>query len=290
MTEAALQTAESNLGISIPAPLRSCFLSCNGGQARHSSEGVSSQVELLSLESVLKYASIPGFINRIPGYFPFLENNDSNPVCVCCKSPLVGYVVLVNHGDGPRLLFRSPEGFFRAAVEHAKIGKFFDTYELISEFDGPERTKEDMAVAQQLIHLATPKDTLDDTERTNALRFACDLLSDENVDVLAELLNCGNEYVREHVLKRLKRIPSAEAKSAINAFESLFNAFVERCANRLQGEGIRASIQAPYGQKTIRIDPGPIWLSMEVFYSEHSRTDFDDYLLERARFFIENRG
>ena len=59
-------------------------------------------------------------------------------------------------------------------------------------------------------------------------------------------------------------------------------------ARKLKREGIQASVQAPYGQKTIRIDPGPVWLNMEMFYSERKRPDLEDYLLERARFFVEN--
>jgi hypothetical protein len=53
-------------------------------------------------------------------------------------------------------------------------------------------------------------------------------------------------------------------------------------------------VQAPYGKKTIRIDPGPIWLNMEMFYSQRKRPDIEDFLLERARFFVaqeeKNRG
>jgi hypothetical protein len=287
MSETALRKADSHLGFSVPESLCSCYLTCDGGQAKYGPEGSRSAVELLSLEVALGYDRVPGFFDAFWGYFPFVENNDSNPVCLCCKSPLTGYVVLVSHDDAPRLMFRSLEGFFRAAVEYIQGGEFFDTHELPSEFDGPNRTKKDLSIARQLIDVVARGDTLNDQEHTDALRFACDLLSDEQVEEIAALLKDEDEYVREHVTKRLKRIPGAKARKALSQFESDFDAFVERCARKLQGEGIQASVQSPYGQKTIRIDPGPIWLNMEMFYSKRNRPDVEDYLLERARFFME---
>src|SRR5262249_47783093 len=188
------------------------------------------------------------------------------------------------HDDAPRLMFRSPENFFRAAVEYIKGGEFFDTHELPSEFDGPDRTKKDLSIARQLIDEVAGGDTFNDQEHTDALRFASDLLSDEHVEEIATLLKDEDEYVRGHVTKRLKRIPGVKARKALSQFESDFDPFVERCARKLQREGIQASVQAPYGQKTIRIDPGPVWLNMEMFYSERKRPDLEDYLLERARF------
>jgi hypothetical protein len=284
-SEAALRKAEATLGFSIPDSIRSCYLASDGGNAKRGPEA-KSMVELLSLEAALRYYQVSGFCGTFLAYFPFLENNDSNPVCLSCKSPLAGYVVLVLHADTHRLMFRSPDSFFRAAVESIKSGEFFDTYELPSEFDGPNRIGKDLSVARQLIDLAAAGDKLTDLERSDALRFACDLLSDDNDDEIAALLKVEDEYVREHVAKRLKRIPRARAKEALIQFEGDYNAFVERCARSLQRVGIQASVQRPYGQKTIRIDPGPIWLNMEMFYSHRNRPDFENYLLERAKFFI----
>src|SRR5262249_46819573 len=176
-SETALRKADAKLGFPIPEPIRSCYLTCDGGQARPGPEGPRSAVELLSLEAALEYDRGPGFFDAFWGYFPFVENNDSNPVCLCCKSPLTGYVVLVSPDDAPRLMFRSPENFFRAAIEYIKGGEFFDTHELPSEFDGPDRTKKDLSIARQLIDEVASGDTLNNQERTEALRFACDLNS-----------------------------------------------------------------------------------------------------------------
>jgi hypothetical protein len=112
------------------------------------------------------------------------------------------------------------------------------------------------------------------------------LLSDEEVDQISGLLNVEDEYVREHVIHRLKAIPNARARNALSRFEGDFDAFVERCAQTLQRAGIPASVHAPYGKKTIRIDVGPVWLNMEMFYSERKRPDLESFLLERARYFL----
>ena len=285
-SEAALRKADAGLGFPIPESIRRCYRTCNGGRAGPGPDGPRSAVELLSLDAALGYGRVPGFFDGFWGYFPFVENNDSNPVCLCGKSPLTGYVVLVRHDDAPRLMFRSPEGFFRAAVEYVRGGEFFDTHDLPSEFDGPDRTRKDLSVARQLNAAVAAGDALRGQERTDALRFACDLLSDDHVEEIAALLKDEDESVREHATRRLQRIPGAKAKKALSQSENDFDAFVDRCARTLQREGIEASVQAPHGPKTIRIDPGPIWLNMDMFFSARKRPDIEDYLLERARFFV----
>jgi hypothetical protein len=91
---------------------------------------------LLSLAKAASYPS-PFFESQF-GYLPLIENNDSNPVCVCCKPPLAGYVVCVSHNDSPRLLARSLDGFWSLAVKHVEQADFFDVDDLPSEFDAPQ--------------------------------------------------------------------------------------------------------------------------------------------------------
>lgn len=282
LSEAQLARAERELGFALPAALKKWYLTHNGGRAGNDR----SALELFSLNEGLGYGDVPGFLNSAFGHLPVAENNDSNPVCVCCKSPLAGFVVRVAHDDDPRLLYRSLDGFFRAAVEFVRGGEFLDTHELPGEFDGPERTPKDRTTARKLIALANEPGALDDRDRVNALRFACDLLADADLNEIAGLLEIDNEYVREHVTARLQRIPGAKAKKALGRLTDDYDAFVERCAATLKNAGINASIQAPHGKNTIRIDPGPVWLNTEHFYNERQRPDFDEYLLERARFFI----
>ncbi len=284
--EAQLAKAEAKLGFVLPASVRACYRICDGGQAK----GGLSALQLFSLEESLDYCMVPGFLSSFWGFLPFAENNDSNPICVCCKSPLAGYVVQVQHDDAPQLKYRSLVGFFQGAIDYVQGGKFLDVHQMAPEFTRGERTEQDGSIARQLIDSATQTATLNDQERTDALRFACELLSDEDVDEIVGLLKVEDEYVREHVLDRLRRISSAKAREAVRQFEKDFDAFVERCAQRLQHAGILASVHAPYGKKTIRLDPGPVWLNTEFFYSQRERLDFEDFLLERARHFLEQES
>jgi hypothetical protein len=286
-SEAALRNAESELGFTMPEFVRSCYRICDGGHAKNSSGAGRSTVEVLSLETVRSYPR--EFFEGFWGYFPFIDNNDSNPVCVCCKSPLAGYVVLVKHDDAARLMSRSLETFFRSAIEYINSGLLLHTHKVRSDFDGPDRNQEDISIARRLIGLFAAGKAGDDPHRTDALRFSCDLLANENVDEIADLLNDEDHYVREHALRRLTRIPSLNATKVVRQFRDDFDAFVERCARRLRLDGIEASVEKPYGQKTIRISPGPIWLDMEIFYSERNRADIEDFVVERARAFLRPR-
>src|SRR5438309_2142611 len=58
-SEAARRKAESKLGFPNPDPLRSCYLTCDGGQAKRGPEGPRSAVELLSLGAALDYDRVP---------------------------------------------------------------------------------------------------------------------------------------------------------------------------------------------------------------------------------------
>jgi hypothetical protein len=245
---------------------------------------------LFSLKEALDYGSVPGFLSSFWSFLPFAENNDSNPICVCGKSPLAGYMVQVPHDDAPQLKNRSLGGFLQGAIDYVQGGRFLDIHEMPPEFTRRERTEQDRSIARQLIDSATPGGILNDQDRTDALRFACDLLSDEEVDEIGGLLKAEDEYVREHAVHRLRGIPGRKAKKALSQFEGDFDAFVERCAQTLQRAGIQASVHAPYGKKTIRLDPGPVWLNMEVFYSERKRLDLENFLLERARYFLTQKN
>jgi SMI1 / KNR4 family (SUKH-1) len=285
VSEAQLAKAEAKLGFVLPVSLRACYRICDGGQAQSDQ----SRLHIFSLTESLEYGLVTGILNTFWSFFPFAENNDSNPICVCCKSPLAGYVVQVNHDDDQQLKYRSLLGFLQGAIGYVQGGQFLDTHEMLPEFTSRERTEHDRSIASQLIDSATQRENLDDQESIDALRFACDLLSDEEVDEIVGLLKFEAEYVREHVIHRLKGIAGAKAKNALHQLEADFDAFVERCARTLQQAAIQASVHAPYGKKSIRIDPGPIWLNLELFYSERNRPDFEYFLLERARYFLSQK-
>jgi hypothetical protein len=176
--------------------------------------------------------------------------------------------------------------FFRSAIDYVRGGAFLDTAELISQFTGAERTQRDRSIARRLIALTTPGGMLNDQERADALRFACDLLSDADVDEIGGLLKDDNESVREHAARRLKGIPGPKAKNALRKLEGDFDTFVRRCLSILQRAGVQASLHVrPYG-KSVRLDAGATWLNMEFFYSERERPDFDEFFLQRVKFFL----
>jgi hypothetical protein len=85
-SEARLTEADLEFGFALPASLRACYRICDGGEA----ENDRSRLRLFSLKELSAYDTFRGFLLSFWGLFPFLDNNESNPVCVCCKSPLTG--------------------------------------------------------------------------------------------------------------------------------------------------------------------------------------------------------
>lgn len=276
---AQIKKAEEKFGIALPKPVRELYQTCDGAQA----ENELTALQLHSLKSALTYSKAPGFFDSIWRLWPLAENNDSNPLCVCCDSPLAGHLVLVSHDDSPRLLFRSLDSFFAVAAKLVASGESLDTSELPGDFAAGVRSKQDLAIARQLIALTRQEETLDEQEQIDALRFACDLLSDNDVDEIAELLHDDSEYVVEYATARLKRIASAPARKALGQSEDSFDSFVERCGQALQAAGIAANVVPMYGKQTIRLDPGPIWLNMEAFYAARKRPDFTEYFVDQVR-------
>jgi hypothetical protein len=274
----SLAFAESVLGSPLPDALRSFYETCDGG----GSKGNESSLRLHSIKSSASYADVPGFIDACWGLWPLVENDDSDPWCLCCRSPLAGYVVQVRHGDEPRLMFRSIDDFLRAAAEAADDGDFPDDDALPSQFDAAESTQSDLAAARLLRDMALTDASLTADERTDAARFACDLFGDD-VDAISRLLEIESADIREHVSSRLKRIPGEKARKAAKSATDDFDTFVEARGQQLKTAGIAASVVEMYGKKTIRLDPGPIWLNMDHFYAERKRADANDAFLESVR-------
>jgi hypothetical protein len=284
---------EQKIGLALPAAMRECYSSADGGQATHDQ----SELRILSLAQAEEYEDVPGFFDSYFGYMPITENNDSNPVCVCLKSPLAGHVVLVSHDGSPRLLSRSLDGLFELAVSELgrlREGGYFDTHGLPSDFDGPERNEQDKAIARELMAAATPADSDVGEQRTDALRFACDLLADDELEQMATLLDVGDSYVREHVLSRLIRMSSTDAKQLLAKSAETLDDFVRRCSKILHAADIKATTLEKHGKQSIRVEPleswqRPIWLHIEFMFDERKRPDFDAFLLERVRFLLANR-
>lgn len=283
-TPTQIEVAESKLGAPLPKSVRKIYEIANGGKARSEL----SSLEIYSIANALKYARVPRFFDAPWTLWPLIENNDSNPVCVCCTPPLTGYVVQMNHDDAPRLMSRSLENFFAVATAFVADGEYLDTAELASDFESPERTKQDLAAAKRLIALAKKPGVLEGEVLTDALRFACDLLSDNDVEQIESLLDFDQSEVEEHVAARLARINKTKGRRAVGKAkkkptQETFDGFVVRCSDILTKAGFAANVVEMYGKNTIRLDPGPVWLNMPVFYQERKRADFETHLIDRVR-------
>ncbi|HEX7453529.1 MAG TPA: SMI1/KNR4 family protein [Polyangiaceae bacterium] len=273
-----LAAIEAELGCPLPSALREYYLKSDGGSAQHPRAGL----EVIPLATARSYLRNLRLAESSWGLFPFIDNHDSNPMSLSCKGPLSGFVVLVNHEDDPRLMFRSLSDLFAALRAFVATGEFYDSHELASDFDGPSRSERDIAIARELARSAAPSGSLPEADKTDALRYACDLLPDSAVSEIEGLSGLGNESVREHVDRRLARIRSPEAQLALAQSSAEFDSFVEACAAQLRAEGMPSTVLAPYGPKALRIDAGPIWLNMEMFFAARAQPNFQAFFVQRA--------
>ena len=278
-----LEAAETKLGVPLPASVRKVYESGNGGKAKNDL----SSLQIYSIKTALQYAKVPRFFDAPWALWPLIENDDSNPVCVCCRAPLTGYVVLMSHDDAPRILFRSLKNFFAAASEFVSTGEYLDTSELAGDFAAPERTRADVAAAKRLGALARK---LDGEEQIDALCFAADLFGDEDVDEIRGLLEFDRAEASDYVTERIGRIKGAKrqkssgsATGQSKAVKESFDEFVVRCGKILVTAGLRAEVVEMYGKNTIRLNPGPVWMNMQFFFESRKRADFSDYLLDLAQ-------
>jgi hypothetical protein len=207
-------------------------------------------------------------------------------------------VILVRHDDAPKLMFRSLEEFFRAAVD-AVSGPmkgddeyempFLDTSQLPTVFDGSKRSGKDRTTGRALLALGEKEKGLSKHDQSDAFRFACDLLAPEDTAAFKTLLKVGDEYVREHVLRRMERLRVPRARRMVRNEKEGCAAFVKKCATWLKAAGLKATVEAPHGKPTIRILPGPIGLNMEMFYSQRTRPDFKEHFVGRVKTLCKQR-
>ena len=230
-----LDSFEQTFAIQLPQRIRDIYAYSNGcmlGPRRP---------QIVSIEVATKYAQAFARMG-IPqrwGYFALTDNNDSNPYCVCCKPPLVGYVVKVSHDDSAEIKFRTVDDLLLAVRKGLRENPRWDLGYAESQFRGRDRTPEDIASGKQLIELAA---SLTDVERADALRFGMWLLSDAHIADIAALLEDKDSYVREHAEGRLRSIGNAEAITAIDNLHKQQDEFANRCLVLLVNVGIDARI------------------------------------------------
>jgi hypothetical protein len=277
-TESKILEAETATGLKFPGSYRKFISESDGKLFKKQS------VEILSLEKSVEYfQNLREFgITQTWGYFPILDNNDSNPWCVCCSSPLVGYIVQVNHDDAAKIKFRSIESFFEKIQADAS-GDDFWLDDLEGDFQSGTRMSQDIAIAQELVKNAS---SYKDVNRNDACRFAMWLFGDEQVDQIIPFLDDEDSFVARDASDRLKAMRSPKAKQAIEATEKDFIDFVQSSLSLLKKAGIQADLQNP---STISLNPGYVLLNMKVFYAERKSPEAEQKLIERAKKFIADK-
>jgi cell wall assembly regulator SMI1 len=167
-TDQQLQEFEAKTKLTLPDSLKELYRISNGLVLE---EGA---LKLHTLDEALQY---PKWFFRTPwGYVPLVDNNDSNPWCVCCKPPLHLHVVQVMHDDDSELKFRSLESFLTAMPAFAK-SKQWILDDLPGDFDGPKRTPEDIQRGKELLAMAD--DIANEDRQEEAVRFG-NLLCGQN--------------------------------------------------------------------------------------------------------------
>lgn len=272
VAEADLDTFENETGLRLPQSVRTLYTTCDGAVLN---EGL---LRILPLASVREH--VYGLRNfGIPqrwGYFPFTDNNDSNPFCVCCAPPLTGYVVQVSHDDSAAIKFRSLDSFLLALREFVTEDEW-DLYEMPSEFDGEARTAGDIEIARELLRLAPE---LDDVEQGNAYQFGMWLLSGNEISEITPLLLARDEYVRDDAMQRLAAINSPEANQALRDAEDDMVRFVKQCAEALHQAGVQAIV---INGTNLEAGPKRRGVNTRAYYSMRDEPGVFDRLVEQFR-------
>ncbi|HET6883966.1 MAG TPA: SMI1/KNR4 family protein [Pirellulales bacterium] len=262
--------------LAIPKEVVDLYQTCNGASLRNGVLDIRSTSASLAYLEGMRAFGIP----QRWGYLPIVENNDSNPWCICCNEPLCGYIVQVNHDDNAAIKFRSLDRFVAAISRQVECDEPF-LYKMPADFDTPVRTTQDIDTARRLLQTA---EKLVDLERFDALHFAVTLFSDDETNEIVALLDDRDEYVREVAIRRLRRINTPEARRAVREGLGSMRSFVAHCATVLTEAGIRASI---HGDVRLRLDDGPIWLNVEMFFGRRHEPEFIEFFIDRAKKLLE---
>jgi hypothetical protein len=273
-TESEILQAEEASGLKFPASYRE-FISKSDGYLFQQQE-----VRILSLKESLEY--LQGLrenrMTELWGYFPVLDNNDSNPWCVCCKEPIEGYIVQYCHDDSAKIKFRSVETLC-AAIEVSVRNDALLIDKLPDDFQREFRTAQDLKVARNLLNASSQ---LVDLDRADACRFAMWLLGEDQVDEIVPLLDAGDYCIADDATRRLASMENPRALEALRADRRTFEEFVRKAMEILSQAGIKA--ESYHRGIDTMLNLGNIRLDMRVFYAERNKPDFEKEFIDRVRF------
>ncbi len=198
VSETELDAFETAVGFPLPDEARTLYRTCNGLAAPDH------RFRLIPLDEI-RSAWIPGLrrleIPEFWRYLPFIDREDSNPLCFCCASVMCGYIVQVFHDDVAQVKYRALESCFAALLNGAA-----------ADMDRPFRIEQEIAIGHQLLAQA---ETLSGETREDAIRFGIWLLSEAQMDEIIPLLEFPDRQVVYDVEDRLKVMSDPRAQQAL---------------------------------------------------------------------------
>jgi len=177
----SIETFERQCRCHLPDEFQAFYLLCDG----IGFDDFASQILPLDKVERLKCELEEFGIRRSWDYVPFTEDNTSNPVCVCCRDPLAGYIVQVFHDDSPKIKWRnlaSLIGKMPAQLERDE----FEFESVPADFSEPERSEADTAAARKLL-ADVRREGVSYVERDDGCSFAAWLFGEEQIPEIAGL-------------------------------------------------------------------------------------------------------
>ncbi len=281
---------ERETGLVLTPDLRTMYSRANG--VRINSRGA---LELLPLDRVASYVSSFHSFGTPScwGYFPFTDLNDSNPHCVCLGGPVAGYVARVFHDDTAALEYRSVRSFVRTVLGVIDLGdevseddEGASLWSLSRELrpDTTDRTAADVATAHALLAFA---DALEPAtvERADAERWAITLFSENQVAVVAQLLDTGDEYRRREAIQKLDAMTTPQAATAIQHHRTEMRTFVRQVADALGAAGLTVEVRG----ESVRVEPGRVHLNVPTFFTRRRSPTIMADIVQRVRELIAHK-
>lgn len=276
-TAEQIVAVESAAKLTLPDEVKAFYAASDGATVADGASKILSLAEALELAQGMASFGIP----KRWRYFPLTDASDSNPYCVCCREPVQGWIAHVYHDDVATLQFRSFAGFLDALVTTLD-GDEPRLDELLHDFSGSKRKKSDIATGNQLLAL-TKTGELGEVARADALRWSATLMGENQLDVLAKMLEEEDEYTRSDVVDQLRAMDTPAARELMERYRAEMRDFVTRCVEGLREAGIIvAQKEGDYG---VRLG-GRCSLNMPMMYTRRRSPTFMADLVKRAKEFL----
>jgi hypothetical protein len=274
---------------SVPNDLLALYTLCDGGQCK------ALNLRVIPLAEAADAARTFADLYPSMGYIPVVADINGESCFLATKGPLKGYIVLVHHEERDEIKSRSLRGFLEVLAKNRRSnGWLLEDFlyddgrprgQTPFELSGKERTAGDLKAARAMLKLAEKqvdsKEGAD--EYAHLFELALMLLSDKQSKEILALLKHRDHEVRRLAEQRAACLKSSKAAATRKNAAADLAAFVKQAVNVLKKNGLDAHV---VNGTDIRIDPGPVWLNVPVFFDRRHTADVWDYLVERAKFFV----